>query len=63
MGEHGKAIFGNVLVKQDASLSIEQQPRQRSLALKKRLIAHVVAIMLDQVEGIEDCAMGSCPPL
>jgi hypothetical protein len=31
MGEHGRPIFGNVLVEQDASLGIAQQPRQRGL--------------------------------
>jgi hypothetical protein len=54
MGEHGRAILGDVSVKQDACLGIAQQPRQHSLALKKRAIAQILAIMLDKVEGIKD---------
>jgi hypothetical protein len=48
MGEHGKPIFGNVFVKQDAGLSIAQQADQRGLAFEERAIA-----LLDQVEGVE----------
>jgi hypothetical protein len=33
MGEYGSPIVGNVFVKQDASLGIAQQPRQRGLAI------------------------------
>jgi hypothetical protein len=40
----GGAIFDNVFVKQDASLSIAQQPRQRSLSVQERAIAHVLAV-------------------
>jgi hypothetical protein len=47
----GCAIFDNVFVKQDASLSIAQQPRQRSLSVQERAIAHVLAVMLGEVEG------------
>jgi hypothetical protein len=54
MGEHGRPIFGNVLVEQDASLSILADAPPR-LALKKRVIAQILAIMLDQIECIEDC--------
>jgi hypothetical protein len=35
MGEHDRSIFGNVLVKQDASLSIAQEPRRCSLPLQE----------------------------
>jgi hypothetical protein len=51
IGEHGRPIFGDVLVEQDAGLGIAQQPRQRSLAVEEREIAQILAIMLDQVEG------------
>jgi hypothetical protein len=34
-GEHERSIFGDVLVKQDASLSIAQEPRQCSLPLQE----------------------------
>jgi hypothetical protein len=39
MGEHGRPILGNVFVKPDASLSIAQEPRQRSLAVEEWAIA------------------------
>jgi hypothetical protein len=55
MGEHGRPIFGNVFVKQNASLSIEQQPRQRGLPVQEWEIAQILAIKLDQVERVEDC--------
>jgi hypothetical protein len=54
MGEHGRFIFGNMSVKQDANLSVAQEPRQRSLPVQEREIAQILAIMLDQVEGLED---------
>jgi hypothetical protein len=31
MGEHGRPIFGDVLVEQDACLGLAQQSRQRGL--------------------------------
>src|SRR5258708_7792512 len=34
--EHGRAIFGDVFVEQDASLDTAQQSRQRGLAVDKR---------------------------
>jgi hypothetical protein len=43
------------------SLGIAQQPRQRSLAVKEREIAHILAVVLDQVEGIEDCSSSALP--
>jgi hypothetical protein len=54
-GTHGRSpILGDVFVQQDACLSIAQQPRQRRLPVEKREIAQILAIMLDNVEGIED---------
>jgi hypothetical protein len=47
-----------VFIEQDADLGIAQQPRQRGLAVEEWAIAHILAVMLDQVEGVEDC--GSC---
>jgi hypothetical protein len=58
MGEHGKTIFVNVLVKQDASLSIAQQARERSLSVQERESAQILAIMLDKVEGVENRGSG-----
>jgi hypothetical protein len=54
MGEDGRPIFDNVFVKQDASLSIAQQACQRGLAFEERATAQILAITLDQVEGVED---------
>jgi hypothetical protein len=51
-GEHDRPIFGDVFVEQDAGLSIAQQPRQSCFTLEKRAIAEILAIMLDQVEGV-----------
>jgi len=52
--EHGRTVLGDVLVEQNASLDTAQQPRQRGLAVEKREIAEILAIMLDQVKGVED---------
>src|SRR5262249_56844894 len=35
MREHGKAVFGDVFIEQDASLDISQQPHQRGLAVEE----------------------------
>jgi hypothetical protein len=47
MGEHGRTILGDVFVEQDASLSIAQETRQSCLAVEKREVALILAIMLD----------------
>jgi len=58
--EHGRAILGDVFVEQDARLRIAQQSRQRGLAVEKRAIAQILAVVLDQVERVEDrCTCGS----
>jgi hypothetical protein len=57
MGEHDGAIFGDVFVQQDAGLGAAQQSRERGLAVEERAIAYILAILLDQVEGIEDRLM------
>ena len=62
MGEHRQPIFGDVFVKPDASLSIAQQTRQRSLAVEKRATTQILAIMLNQVEGIEDRGSTTASP-
>jgi hypothetical protein len=55
------AIFGDVFVEQDASLGIAQQLRQRGLTVGERAIVQILAVMLDQVEGVQD--RGSQPPI
>jgi hypothetical protein len=44
-------------------VAIAQQPRQRGLAIDERAIAHILAVMLDEVEGIEDCGIGDLPTI
>ena len=45
--EDGRAVLRDMFVEYDASLAVAQQPSQRGLALKKRPIPQVLAIMLD----------------
>jgi hypothetical protein len=52
--EDDRAVLGDVLVEQDAGLGIAQQARQRGLSVEERAIAQILAVMLDQVEGVED---------
>jgi len=54
MLEHRSAVLGNVFVEQDARLDMAQQPRQRGFAVEEWTIAQILAVMLDQIEGIED---------
>ncbi len=60
--EHGRTILGDVFIEQDAGLGPAQQARQRGLAVEKREIPEILAIVLDQVEGIEDCGPGLSDP-
>jgi hypothetical protein len=57
--EHGRTILGDVFIEQDASLDSAQQQRQGGLAVEQRAIAQILAVALDQVEGIEDRIMRS----
>jgi hypothetical protein len=61
MRENGRPIFDNVFIKQDASLSIAQQPRQRSLPAQEWKITQILAVMLDNVEGVEDRSSSGLP--
>jgi hypothetical protein len=44
-----------VFVEQDAGFAIAKEQRQRSLAVKERFTAQILAIKLDQVKRVEDC--------
>src|SRR5258708_23752483 len=57
MLEQGGAIPEDVFIEQDASLTIAQQSSQRGLAVEKRTIPQILAIVLDEVEGVEDRGM------
>src|SRR5262249_27440319 len=46
---------------ENASLGVAQKARQRILAVEEWEIAHILAVMLDEVEGIEDRGIGSLP--
>ena len=54
MSEHGWAILGDVFVEQDAGLDIAQKSRRCRLAIEERAIAYILAIVLDQVKGVEN---------
>jgi hypothetical protein len=54
---HGRtrsATFDNVLVNQDARFGLARQARQRRLSVQEWEIAQILAVRLDQVEGVED---------
>jgi hypothetical protein len=55
MGEDGRTILGDVFAEQDARLDATQEARQRRVAVKEGALAQILAVVLDQVEGIEDC--------
>jgi hypothetical protein len=55
--EHGRPVFRDVFVEQDAGFEIAQQLRQHDLPVQEWEIAQILAIKLDQVESIEDCGL------
>jgi hypothetical protein len=50
-----------VFIEQDAGFGVTQQPCQRGLAIEERAIAQILAVMFDEVEGIEDRGIGGLP--
>jgi hypothetical protein len=54
MGEHAQPILDDVLVNQDARFGLARQPRQRRLSVQEWEIAQILAVRLDQVEGLAD---------
>jgi hypothetical protein len=56
--KNDRAIFGDVFVDQDARLGMAEQSRERGFAVEKWEITHILAVMLEQVEGIEDRSVG-----
>ena len=59
--EHDSAVLDNVFIEQEASLGIAQQLRQRGLAVEKWEIAHILAVVLDKVERVEDRGSSALP--
>jgi hypothetical protein len=54
MGEDGRAVAFHVLVEAQAKASFGQHTSKRGLADLKRVAPQVVAVQLDEVEGVED---------
>jgi hypothetical protein len=54
MGEDGRAVALDVLVEADAGASLGQHGRERRPADFERIMTQVVAVQLDQVEGVEE---------
>ena len=52
MGEDSRAIAFDMLIEPDAGASLGQHARKRVLADIKRIAPQVVAVQLDQVEGV-----------
>jgi hypothetical protein len=59
MGEDGRAVAFDMLIEPDAGASLGQDRCERSLANLKRIAPQVVAVQLDQVEGVEKHAVVS----
>src|SRR5262249_22952678 len=59
MGEDGRAVALDMLVEPDARSSLGHDRCERGLADLKRIAPQVVAVQLDQVEGVEEYALVS----
>ena len=54
MGEDGRAVALDMLVESDARSSLGHDRCERGLADLERVTAQIVAVQLDQVEGVEE---------
>src|SRR5262249_60500341 len=59
MGEIGRAVALDMLVEPDAGARLGHDRRERGLADLKRITQEIVAVQLDQVEGVEENAFVS----
>src|SRR5262249_57002356 len=59
MGEIGRAVALDMLVEPDAGARLGHDRRERGLADLKRIAPQIVAVQLDQVEGVEENAFVS----
>ena len=59
MGENGRAVALDMLIEPDARASLAHDRRRRGLADLKRIAPQVVAVLLDQVEGVKEYALVS----
>ena len=53
MGEEGRAVAFHVFVEPDAGAGLGHDRCERGLADLKRITPQVVAVQLDEVEGVE----------
>jgi hypothetical protein len=59
MGKDGRAVGLHVIVEPDAGAGLGHDRCERGLADLKRLVPQVVAVQLDQVEGVEEYTLVS----
>src|SRR4029450_13413973 len=59
MGEDGRAVAFDMLIEPDAGPGLSHDRCERGLADLKRVTPQVVAVQLDQVEGVEEHAIVS----
>jgi hypothetical protein len=59
-GKDDRIVLGDVFIEPDVSLSIVQE-RRASLTAEERAIAHIPAVVLDGVEGMEHRGVPSLP--
>jgi hypothetical protein len=57
MGEDGWAIAFDMLIESDAGVSLGHDRCERGLADLKRVTPQIVAVQLDQVEGVQEHAV------
>ena len=57
MGEDGRAVAFDMLVEPDAGAGLGHDRGERGLADLKRIAPQVVAVQLDEVEGVEEYAL------
>jgi hypothetical protein len=59
MGEEGRTIAFDMFIEPDAQAGLGHDKSERGLADMKRIAPQVVAVQLDQVEGVEEYALVS----
>ena len=56
--EHGRAVFLDVVIEPNATVSPGHDIRQRGLAHLERIAAKVIAVQLNQIEGVPVASQG-----
>jgi hypothetical protein len=59
MGEDGRAVALQVLVEPDAGAGLGHDRCERGLADLQRIAPEIVAVLLDEIEGVEEYAFVS----